>query len=85
MTKCIKCCEVSVDKLTNFFCEKCGYLNIFQHINYFNYLDLPLSLSVNLEDLEEKYLNLMMLYHPDKFINKDDQQQQNDKISSPFA
>jgi molecular chaperone HscB len=84
MTNCIKCSNGNINKASNFFCEKCGYLNIFQAINYFDYLDLSINLYVNLEDLEEKYLSLMMLYHPDKFINKDAQEQQNALLHSSF-
>jgi hypothetical protein len=59
MTNCIKCSNGNINKASNFFCEKCGYLNIFQAINYFDYLDLSINLYVNLEDLEEKHNALL--------------------------
>lgn len=77
MKYCIKCEKGLVDKSTNYFCSLCGYLNIFDDVNYFEYMGLPLSLIVNLDNLEDKYLQLMVKYHPDKFVNKDEKEQHN--------
>ncbi len=69
-------------KNTGFICSNCGFLNpssllVKYNINYFTYLFLNSNLSVDVNTLEQNFLNLMMLYHPDKFVSKEQTQQTN--------
>ena len=62
--KCSKQIDVVSD---SFLCLHCGCLNPINSIDYFSYLKLPVSININLENLENNYLQLMSIYHPDKY------------------
>lgn len=42
--------------------------------NFFELFSLPVSFSINLADLEKKYVALQMQYHPDRFVGKADKE-----------
>jgi Fe-S protein assembly co-chaperone HscB len=62
--KCSKSIDVVLD---SFLCSNCGCLNSINSIDYFSYLKLPVSININLDNLETNYLLLMTVYHPDKY------------------
>jgi molecular chaperone HscB len=50
--------------------------------NHFQIFDIAPNLDLNSNDLEEKYLELQLQFHPDLFINKSQDKQEKAKISS---
>lgn len=50
--------------------------------NHFQIFDITPNLDLNLNDLEEKYLELQLRFHPDLFINQSQDQQKKAKILS---
>ncbi len=81
---CANCSFINNFAKVEFFCKNCGFLNSLTNVNYFEYLDIPLSIKINKSVLESHYLQLMMLYHPDKFVNKSLQEKSNSLIHSSF-
>ncbi len=68
-----------------FVCNSCNYLNpIIQDIDYFLYLAIPCSLEINKPLLETNYITRMMIYHPDKYINKTEEEQYFAMIHSSY-
>lgn len=61
-----------------FFCNNCGKLNSIDNIvDYFSYLDIPVSFPINENLLEEKYFSVYSLYHPDNFVKSCDKEKLN--------
>jgi Fe-S protein assembly co-chaperone HscB len=84
-------CKIEFLYLKNagFICSNCGFLNSINNvakynINYFLYLFLNQGLTVNIDVLEQNFLHLMMLYHPDKFVSKSSIEQANSLQHSAY-
>ncbi|MFL1781296.1 Fe-S protein assembly co-chaperone HscB [Candidatus Hepatincolaceae symbiont of Richtersius coronifer] len=83
---CINC-QKKIKASTGFVCDECGYLNplsSFPAINYFTYLNFDPSFKIDLQQLEQVYLNLMQIYHPDKFVLKSENEKNNSAIHSSY-
>lgn len=77
-------CSAEFSTLNCFICPKCEYLNPLQQVDYFTYLGLNKTFHIDLIELENNYLVLMQLYHPDKYASKTGQEQSNALIHSSF-
>ncbi len=51
-----------------FLCEKCNKIQPPQDIDEFQLLGINREFDINLEELENSYLRLQQLFHPDKYI-----------------
>jgi molecular chaperone HscB len=60
-------CERATDTL---LCTQCGKIQPPSQKNFFALLGLPASFSLDLGYLENKYLQLQQLIHPDRFVGK---------------
>ena len=60
-----------------FFCPTCGTLRRPFALSPFKFFALPLAFNLNLNTLEERYLDLQKQFHPDKFVTKTTQEQMN--------
>ncbi|MEE2695293.1 MAG: Fe-S protein assembly co-chaperone HscB [Pseudomonadota bacterium] len=56
-------------QIKNFFCDNCEKIQSPWDINEFELLGLERKYKIDLDDLENKYLRLQQLFHPDKFLN----------------
>jgi molecular chaperone HscB len=51
------------------FCASCGkLLQLPQGVDYFSLMEMPRKLWINMEALEQKYLQLSWKLHPDKYV-----------------
>lgn len=57
-----------------FFCHKCKKIQKPNHENEFKIFGVQEKFDLNLEELEEKYLKLQRLFHPDKYSTCSDQE-----------
>lgn len=76
--KCWNCHKQT--KRTNlFFCNLCGTLQDPPNkaINYFNFLSIDKSFSINTTELTKKFRQLQNLVHPDKYGNRIEREQTN--------
>jgi molecular chaperone HscB len=59
------------------FCASCGkLLQLPQGIDYFEMLDLPRKLWIDMGALEQKFLQFSWKFHPDKFVNASEKERQ---------
>ena len=61
-------CNKKIDS-NAFFCESCKKVQKDFKVNPFKIFSLEKKYEIDLENLEERYLELQQLLHPDKFIN----------------
>lgn len=52
------------------FCDTCGAIQPLQQLNPFELFSLPVSFDLDADQLEERYLSLQQMLHPDNFSNK---------------
>lgn len=57
-----------------FFCHKCKKIQKPNHENEFKIFGVQEKFDLNLEELEEKYLKLQKLFHPDKYSTFSEQE-----------
>ncbi len=57
-----------------FFCHKCKKIQKPNHENEFKIFGVEEKFDLNLEELEEKYLKLQRLFHPDKYSTFSEQE-----------
>ena len=71
---CWNCQKVSA---TAHFCSHCGkLLPMQQGTDYFSLMEMPRKLWINMQDLEQKYLQLSWKLHPDKFVGASEQERE---------
>lgn len=66
-SKCWNCQNKEEHK--NFFCTNCQKIQPPKDINEFELLGIEQSYDIDLDKLENRYLQLQKLFHPDKFSN----------------
>ena len=71
-TSCWNC--KSLVGYNQFFCHKCKKIQRPNHENEFKIFGVEEKFDLNLEELEEKYLKLQRLFHPDKYSTCSDQE-----------
>ena len=71
-TSCWNC--KSLVGYNQFFCHKCKKIQRPNHENEFKIFGVEEKFDLNLEELEEKYLKLQRLFHPDKYSTFSDQE-----------
>jgi molecular chaperone HscB len=60
-----------------YFCANCGKLQqVGPGTNYFALFEMPRKLSIDLNDLERKFLQLSWKLHPDNFVNASEQERE---------
>ena len=71
-TSCWNC--KSLVGYNQFFCHKCKKIQKPNHENEFKIFGVEEKFDLNLEELEEKYLKLQKLFHPDKYSTFSEQE-----------
>lgn len=71
-TSCWNC--KSLVGYNQFFCHKCKKIQKPNHENEFKIFGVQEKFDLNLEELEEKYLKLQKLFHPDKYSTFSEQE-----------
>ncbi len=66
-------CKNKVDP-KNLFCSKCNKIQLPKTLNEFELLGIEEIYNLNLEFLENRYLKLQKMVHPDKFSNLSDKE-----------
>ena len=67
---------------TDFFCPKCRNIQENVIIEVFDIFGIEKSIIINEDELEESYLKLQKIFHPDKFLNLTDKEK---KISNVYS
>ncbi len=81
---CVICKKLIFPTETTFICTECGYLNSMIEIDYFSYFAMPINHVIDLDLLEFKYIELMNIYHPDRFIGATEEERMNALVHSSF-
>lgn len=68
-------CKKKTD-IKDFRCQVCKKIQKINETNPYNIFRTEKSFILNFDDLEQKYLKLQSIFHPDKFINADSNQKQ---------
>tara|TARA_B100000963_G_C22293930_1_gene522656 strand:+ start:24 stop:611 length:588 start_codon:yes stop_codon:yes gene_type:complete len=63
-------------------CEKCNKIQSPDKINEFDLFGLKKNFKVDINKLEDKYLKLQQLFHPDKFSNLSEKERKNSTLLS---
>ena len=72
-----KKCNRSWNNKLNFICGKWHYLKdpeILSSICYFELFGIDVDFNINKKDLEQNFYKLQFLFHPDRYVNKSDQE-----------
>ncbi len=74
-----KCKQCANDLEKSLVCDNCHYLNLFSvEFNFFAILGFEdIMLKMDQNELEKKYLETLAKYHPDKFVNANEEVKQN--------
>ena len=68
----------------DFFCNACGVLQKPFELNPFDIFSVDKKFEIDTKILEEKYLELQILLHPDKFINASQEEKDFSNIHTSF-
>ena len=63
-------------EVINFRCQTCNKIQKIKEANPYDIFGTEKTFILNFDDLEEKYLKLQSIFHPDKFVNVDSNQKQ---------
>lgn len=63
-------------EVINFQCQTCNKIQKIKEANPYDIFGTEKTFILNFDDLEEKYLRLQSIFHPDKFVNADSNQKQ---------
>ena len=69
----------------DFFCNACGVLQKPFELNPFDIFSIDKKFEIDTKILEEKYLELQILLHPDKFINASQEEKNFSNIHTSFV
>lgn len=60
----------NLNNITEIFCQKCNFIQPPLNMNHFSRLGVGVGFNVDKEQLENTYLTLQKMFHPDLYINK---------------
>ena len=63
-------CKTKQEALFLFKCVACGFPNVTETKNPFDFFEVEKKFDINLEALEEKYYKISKTFHPDRFSQK---------------
>ncbi|UQY80400.1 Co-chaperone protein HscB [Candidatus Hepatincola sp. Av] len=62
-------CNKHHEDVRNYVCSNCGFVNpLPTNTNYFTYFNMPCSFTINVNNLNSLYQELVMEYHPDNHV-----------------
>ena len=68
--------------MSSLICDKCNKIQPPANLDEFELFDLNKKFSVDIQKIEDKYLKLQQLFHPDKFSNFSEKEQKNSTLLS---
>ena len=68
--------------MSSLICDKCNKIQPPANLDEFELFDLNKKFSVDIQKIEDKYLKLQQLFHPDKFSNFSEKEQKHSTLLS---